>query len=88
MEIRMQVDILNVMKETFHALGVQTVFLKPPYENIGDIDLGLANQMYVGYHYQEVVEKIEKMCEPNKIYITQKVYPYSSRTFSGNVKSV
>lgn len=71
MEITMQTDILMVMKETFQALGVQTVFLKPPYENVGDIDLGLTNQMYVGYHYDEVMNEIEKMCEPNKIYITK-----------------
>lgn len=63
----MQSDILMVMKETFQAFGIQTVFLKPPYNNVSDIDLGLANQMYMDYNYDQVMEEIEKISEPNKI---------------------
>ena len=67
----MQSDILMVMKETFQAFGIQTVFLKPPYNNVSDIDLGLANQMYMDYNYDQVMEEIEKISEPNKIYMTK-----------------
>ena len=54
----MQIDILDAMKANIEALGIQVMYLKPPYENIRKIDFGMGSIIYGDFDYQIVVDRI------------------------------
>ena len=53
----MQIDILDAMKANIEALGIQVMYLKPPYENIRKIDFGMGSIIYGDFDYQIVVDR-------------------------------
>lgn len=65
----MQADILDVMKDTFGALGIQTLYMKPPYDEASCIDFGIGNKLYGDFDYKIVMDEIVKECLPDTIYI-------------------
>lgn len=67
----MQVDILNVMRETISALGVQTLYLKPPYNEAERLDFGMCNKIYGNFDYKILVDEIVEESQPNTIYVVK-----------------
>lgn len=65
----MQADILEVMKDTFAAFGIQTLYLKPPYEDAVGIDLGIGMKIYENFDYKILMDEIIRECRPNAIYV-------------------
>lgn len=76
----MQTDILRVMKDTLAAMGIQTLYLKPPYENACQVDLGMGNKMYGDFDYQLGIDEIVRECMPDTVYILKSHF-YMYHTF-------
>lgn len=70
----MQADILYMMKETLKAMGIQTLYLKPPYTEASSIDFGIGNKMYGDFDYQIVMEEIVNVCLPDTIYVMKNCF--------------
>lgn len=70
----MQTDILCMMKEMMDAMGIQTLYLKPPYEDAVCIDFGISGKIYGDFDYQIVMDDIVKECLPDTVYIVKSCY--------------
>lgn len=65
----MQTDVLNMMKDMLDAMGIQTLYLKPPYNEAVSMDFGISGKIYGDFDYQIVMEDIIKECLPDTIYL-------------------
>lgn len=76
----MQADILEMMKDTLAAMRVQTLYLKPPYNDMADIDFGMLKELYGDFDYQLVTDHFIKNCQPDTIYVMKSQF-YMYHTF-------
>lgn len=60
----MKVDLMGFMKAVLESLGIQTLLLNPPYENISDIDYQLRKRLFEDYRYSKDMEGIRRLCQP------------------------
>ena len=65
----MQTDVLSMMKDMLDAMGIQTLYLKPPYEDAVRVDFGVSGKIYGDFDYRIVMEGIIKECLPDTIYL-------------------
>jgi AraC-like DNA-binding protein len=70
----MQVEILDLFKDTMEAFGAQVLYLKPPYEEAKKIDLGIGVKLYGNFDYQIIMEEVVKSCAPDTIYVVRNMY--------------
>lgn len=70
----MQIDILEVMKDICGAMGVQIIFLAPPYDNINKIAYGIQDRLYEDFDYIPMIRELEEGCRPNTIYILKDAF--------------
>lgn len=67
----MQFDPLAFIREMMGTHGVNTLVLKPPYENILDFDEHLRAQLYPAYSYVDIISRLELICEESTIYMVE-----------------
>ena len=70
----MQTDVLSMMKDMLDAMGIQTLYLKPPYEDAVRVDFGVSGKIYGDFDYRIVMEGIIKECLPDTIYLFRSCY--------------
>lgn len=76
----MKIDILEHFKETCHSMGIQVLYLAPPYEQNDEFDYGLIKKLFPHFDYREIFETIDKNCLSDTVYISKSEF-YMYHTF-------
>lgn len=73
----MKVDILEHFKETCKSMGIQVLYLCPPYEDKEAFDYGLSRKLFADFNYDVIFDSIEKSCLPDTVYVVKnELYMY------------
>lgn len=70
----MKADVLELLKNICDSMGIQALYLTPPYENIARLDFGLGSRLYTDFDYSSIFRDLEKNCQPNTIYIQDNTF--------------
>src|SRR5574344_3090207 len=70
----MQTDVLSMMKDMLDAMGIQTLYLKPPYEDVVRVDFGISGKIYGHFDYRIVMDDIANGCMQDTIYMLKNCY--------------
>lgn len=70
----MKADILELLKNICDTMGIQALYLTPPYANLSQLDFGLGSRLYADFDYSAIFCDIEKNCQPNTIYIQDNTF--------------
>ena len=65
----MKSDVLDMMRDINGALGVQTLFLAPPYEDIKKMDFEIGQKLYVDFQYESIWRELEENCLEDTVYV-------------------
>lgn len=67
----MIVDILDIMKSSLNALGVQVLYMASPCNEMQQADYQVWNKLYSNFDYQKAAQNLEENCLPDILYISK-----------------
>lgn len=70
----MKADMLELLKNICDSMGIQALYLTPPYKNLSQLDFGLGTNLYKSFDYAAIFCDIEKNCQPNTVYIQDNTF--------------
>lgn len=85
----MKTDILKLLKNICDSMGIQTLYLTPPYENLAQLDFGLGGKLFSDFNYAALFHEIERKGQPHTVYMEDNSFGmhYTFFLFPENIRA-